>query len=202
MSNLTLVFCFEFERFPSVECDWNIKISRNVQILGFWKKMVFFLKTYMITVNVKAFVIKWIARKQLSELFKGAFIELSNLRRKFAMSTNIDSWFTSCVLSQQNSVSVEFVLWTLWFRKFSVWESKFAATPPFLYYCRVYVTCACPTKVFSFFLADPLPVLQVLDVFGISFLDLTQNQWKDGDIVIFRSQDTRSKLVPRLKWGP
>ena len=130
MSNLTLVFCFEFERFPSVECDWNIKISRNVQILGFWKKMIFFLKTYMITVNVKAFVIKWIARKQLLEIFKGAFIELSNLRRKFAMSTNIDSWFTYCVLSQQNSVSVEFVLWTLWFRKFSVWQSKIAATPP------------------------------------------------------------------------
>ena len=57
MSNLTLVFGFEFERFPSVECDWNIKISRNVQNLGFWKKDGFFLKSFMITVNVKAFVI-------------------------------------------------------------------------------------------------------------------------------------------------
>ena len=75
--------------------------------------MVFFLKTCMISVNVQAFVIYWIARKQMSKLFKGAFVELSNLRRKFEMSTNIDSWFTYCVLSQQNSVSVEFVLSTL-----------------------------------------------------------------------------------------
>ena len=64
----------------------------------------------MITVNVKAFVIKWIARKKLSKSFKRAFVEVSNLRRKVAMSTNIDSWFTYCVLSQQNSISVEFVL--------------------------------------------------------------------------------------------
>ena len=64
----------------------------------------------MITVNVKAFVLKWIASKQMSKLFKGAFVELSNLRKNNAMSTNIDSWFTYCVLSQQNLVSVEFVV--------------------------------------------------------------------------------------------
>ena len=44
------------------------------------------------------------------KIIQGPFVELSNLCRKFAMSTNIDSWFTYCVLSQQNSVSVEFVL--------------------------------------------------------------------------------------------
>ena len=55
----------------------------------------------------------------MSKLFKGAFVELSNLRKN-QRSTNIDSWFTYCVLSQQNSVSVEFVLWTLWLRKY-VW---------------------------------------------------------------------------------
>ena len=47
------------------------------------------------------------------------------------MSTNIDNWFTYCVLSQQNSVSVEFVLRTLWLRKCSVWESKIVANPRF-----------------------------------------------------------------------
>ena len=68
-------------------------------------------------------------------LFSGTFVELSNLRRKFALSTNFDSWFTYCVLSHQNSVSVEFVIWLFWLRKFSVWQSKIAATPPpFLYY--------------------------------------------------------------------
>ena len=46
----------------------------------------------------------------MSKLFKGTFVELSNLRRKFAMSTDIDNWFTYCVLSQQSSVSVEFLL--------------------------------------------------------------------------------------------
>ena len=34
MTNLTLVFCFEFEKFPSLESDRNIRFSRNVQILG------------------------------------------------------------------------------------------------------------------------------------------------------------------------
>ena len=48
--------------------------------------------------------------QQMSKLLKGAFVELSNLRREIAISMNIDSWFTYCVLSQQNSVSVEFVL--------------------------------------------------------------------------------------------
>ena len=42
MSTLTLVFDFEFERFPSIEWDWNITISRTVQNVGFWKKMGFF----------------------------------------------------------------------------------------------------------------------------------------------------------------
>ena len=81
---MTLVFGFEFERFPSIECDWNFRISQNVQNLGFWKNDGFFLKTCITTVNVKTFVIKWIARKQMSKLFKGAFVELSYLRRKFA----------------------------------------------------------------------------------------------------------------------
>ena len=46
MSNLTLVFGFEFERFPSIECDWNIKISRIVQNLGFWKDGFFSQNLY------------------------------------------------------------------------------------------------------------------------------------------------------------
>ena len=64
----------------------------------------------MVTVNAKTFVIQCTARKQMSKIFKGAFVELLNLGRKFAMSTNIDSWLTYCVLSQQNSVSTELVL--------------------------------------------------------------------------------------------
>ena len=54
--------------------------------------MVFFLKRCMITANVRTFVIQWIARKQMSKLFKEAFVELSNLKkirsRKFAISMN------------------------------------------------------------------------------------------------------------------
>ena len=64
----------------------------------------------MSAVNVEAFVITWIDRKERSKLFKGTFVELSNLHRKFAVSTYFDSWFTYCVLSQQNSVLIEFVL--------------------------------------------------------------------------------------------
>ena len=48
----------------------------------------------------------------MSDLFNGKFQEMSSLRRKYALSTNFDSWFTYCVLSQQNSVSVEVVLRT------------------------------------------------------------------------------------------
>ena len=43
----------------------------------------------------------------MSKLFKWAFVELPKLRRKCATSTNIDSWFTYCELSQQSSVSVD-----------------------------------------------------------------------------------------------
>ena len=80
----------------------------------------------------------------MSKSFKGASVELSNLRRKFVFSTNFDSWFTYCVLSQQNSVSVEFVLWTLWLRKY-VWiwwrfrgsqETVRGPPPPSIYYYR------------------------------------------------------------------
>ena len=34
----------------------------------------------------------------MSKLFNGKFQEMSNLRRKFALSTNFDSWFTSVYL--------------------------------------------------------------------------------------------------------
>ena len=37
---------------------------------------------------------------------------MSYLRKKFALPTNFDRWFTYCVLSQQNSVSVEIALLT------------------------------------------------------------------------------------------
>ena len=84
----------------------------------------------MSTVNVEAFVIQWIARKQLSKLVKGAFVELSNLRKKFAMSTNIDSWFTYCVLSQQNSVSVEFFFELSDSENFRFGSQKLHLTPP------------------------------------------------------------------------
>ena len=48
------------------------------------------------------------------------------------MSTNFDSSFTYYVLSQQNSFSVEFVLWPFWLGKFSARESKTAFNlPPF-----------------------------------------------------------------------
>ena len=50
--------------------------------------------------------------------------------RKFTLSTNFDSWFTYCVLSQQNWISVDFVLWLFWLRKFSAWRSKIAFNPP------------------------------------------------------------------------
>ena len=63
-------------------------------------------------------------------LFVEPVVTVWLMNRKFALSTNFDGWFTYCVLSQQNSVSVEFVLWPFWLRKFSVWESKIAATPP------------------------------------------------------------------------
>ena len=68
----------------------------------------------------------------MSKLFKGTFVQLSNVRRKFAISTNFDSWFTYSVHSQQNTVSVEFVFWTLWLGKFWIWASKIAFNPPFL----------------------------------------------------------------------
>ena len=38
------------------------------------------------------------------------FVELSNLRRKIAFSTNFDSWFVYCVLSEQNALSSELYL--------------------------------------------------------------------------------------------
>ena len=66
----------------------------------------------------------------MSNLSKGTFVELSNLRGNFGLSTSFDSWLTYCVLSQQNSVSVVFVLWTFWLGKFSVCESKIAFKPP------------------------------------------------------------------------
>ena len=60
LSNLRRKFAFferkKFERFLSVERDWNIKISRNVQNLGFRKIGDLFFKSCRITVNVKAFV--------------------------------------------------------------------------------------------------------------------------------------------------
>ena len=68
----------------------------------------------------------------MSKLFKGTFVELSNLRRKKAMSINFDSWFTYCVLCQQKSISVEIKRWTTWLKTFSIWESKIALNPPFL----------------------------------------------------------------------
>ena len=43
-------------------------------------------------------------------LFNGTFVQLSNLRRNFALSKNFDKRFTYSVLSQQDSVSIEFVL--------------------------------------------------------------------------------------------
>ena len=55
----------------------------------------------------------------MSNLFNGKFLEMSNLRRKFALSTNCDSWFTYCVLNQQISASHELELSNLenfWFR--------------------------------------------------------------------------------------
>ena len=66
----------------------------------------------------------------MSKLLKGTFVELSNLRRKKAMSLKFDSWFTYCVLCQQKSVSVEFKRWTTWPKKNSIWESKIAVNPP------------------------------------------------------------------------
>ena len=130
----TLSVWFDF--FESVKCDTNSKISQNVQIFGFLKKKVGSCKACMISVNVEASVIQVIARKEISNLFKGTFVELSNLLRKLALSTNFDSWFTYRVLSQQNAVSTEF-LFILYFEffhlekwKFSVLESKIAATPP------------------------------------------------------------------------
>ena len=83
----------------------------------------------MISVNVETFVIQRIPGKQFSKLFKGSFLELSNLRRKIALSTNFDSSFTYYVLSQQNSISVGYVLWPFWLRKSSAWESKAAFNP-------------------------------------------------------------------------
>ena len=54
---LDAIVRFRVWMFSSVECDWFITISRNVQNLGFWKTYVFFLKTCMITVTVEAFII-------------------------------------------------------------------------------------------------------------------------------------------------
>ena len=65
----------------------------------------------------------------MSKLYKQAFVELSNLRRKFAMSTNIDSLFSDCVLSEQNSVSVEDVLEFLVSEKFRFGSQKLPLTP-------------------------------------------------------------------------
>ena len=66
----------------------------------------------------------------MPNLFKGTFVELSNLHRKFALSKNFDSWFTYCVLSQQ--IKFRFKLYFDFFdlKKFSAWESKIAASPP------------------------------------------------------------------------
>ena len=53
----------------------------------------------MLLVNVKAFVIVWETVKQISKILKVAFVELSNLRGKFSLRTNLDTWFTYCILS-------------------------------------------------------------------------------------------------------
>ena len=54
----------------------------------------------------------------MSNLFQENFVEVSNLRGKFALSTKFDSWFTYCVLSRQKSVSVEFELFDLEYFRF------------------------------------------------------------------------------------
>ena len=77
----------------------------------------------------------------MSKLLKGTFVELSNLRRKKAMSIKFDSWFTYCVLCQQKSVSVEFKRWTNWPKKIQFGSQKLHLTPPLLLLkglCRCY----------------------------------------------------------------
>ena len=66
----------------------------------------------------------------MSKLLKGTFVELSNQRRKKAMSIKFDSWFTYCVLCQQKSVWVEFKRWTNWPKKIQFGSQKLHLTPP------------------------------------------------------------------------
>ena len=111
---------------------WNFFIRRTR--LKFWDfskstkfgYKIFFEKRWVFPQNLYDFcqcrnffyIMDW--SQTYSKFFKGKIVELSNLRRKFALPTNFDSWFTKCVISQQNSVSVEFVLWTFWLRKLSI----------------------------------------------------------------------------------
>ena len=123
MSDLTLVSSSEFENFLSVERDWNSEISQKVPNSGtkfFEKKMGFYPQNLYDFCQCRNFFQIKDCSQTYSKFFKGKFVELSNLRRKFALPTNFDSSFTECLLSQQNSVSVEIVLWTFWLRKLSV----------------------------------------------------------------------------------
>ena len=96
MSDLTLVCVSEFENFLSVERDWNSGISHKVPKSGtksFLKKMVFPPKLYDFC-QCRNFFHIMDCSQTYSKFFQGKFVELSNLRRKFALPTNFDSWFT------------------------------------------------------------------------------------------------------------
>ena len=86
--------CPALSFFFTVECDGNSKNFQNVQSLEFLRKKFRFSKTCLSSINVEVFVKSWTARKEMSPLFKAPFVELSNIRRKIALSLRFDSWFT------------------------------------------------------------------------------------------------------------
>ena len=106
---------------------WKAVLSKILFFywFGSWLKNIFWASSHFIILCCE-----WTVIKTMSKLLKGTFVELSNLRRKKAMSINFDSWFTYCVLCQQKSVSVEFKRWTTWPKKIQFGSQKMHLTPP------------------------------------------------------------------------
>ena len=81
----------------------------------------------------------------MSNLFKEKFVELLNLRGKFALSTKFDSWFTYCVLVNKNQfrLNLYFELFDLEYFRFGSQKSHLAVKSNFgsLLWFHLSLTC-------------------------------------------------------------
>ena len=124
-----------FPRFFHLELGLNSTIIKNpsdiLQCCCFMPRKASFALLTPDSEGVRCNISTLESKKTPQSLRISCFVEpISQSDLENLLSTNFDSWFTYCVLSQQKTFSVEFVLWTLWLRKISVWESKIAFNPP------------------------------------------------------------------------